>query len=157
MALSHPLDPLVILRVYNLVFITKRFQSTTNEWSTPDSLFKPLDDEFHFTLDVAATAKNAKATHFFTADDDGLSQEWKGICWMNPPFGQQIKKWVKKAWEESGKGATVVCLLPVRTNAGYWHDYCFKGEVRFVKGYPKFGKAKQGLKAPLAIVIFHGR
>jgi len=51
-------------------------------------------------------------------------------------------------------GATVVCLLPARTNTAYWHDYCFKGEVRFIRGYPKFGNAKQGLKVPLAVVVF---
>ena len=139
-----------------MTFITTKFQSAMGEWSTPNDLFKLLDDEFHFTLDVAAAAENAKTTRFFTIDDDGLSQGWTGICWMNPPYGQEIKKWVEKAWWEARKGeATVVCLLPARTNTKYWHDYCFKGEVRFIKGYPKFGNAKQGLKAPLAVVIFY--
>jgi hypothetical protein len=55
------------------------------------------------------------------------------------------------------RGATIVMLLPARTNTGYWHDYCFKGEVRFIRGYPKFGNAKQGLKFPLAIVIFKAK
>ncbi len=73
---------------------------------------------------------------------------------MNPPYGNALKKWIRKAYEEAQKGATVVCLLPVRTNTRYWHDYCFKGEVRFIRGYPKFGDAKQGIKVPLAIVVF---
>ena len=51
----------------------------------------------------------------------------------------------------------MVCLLPVRTNTGYWHDYIFPyAEIRYIRGYPKFGNAKQGLKAPLAIVIYRG-
>lgn len=134
-------------------FITTRFESATSEWETPMSIFKPLDDEFHFTLDVSATAENAKASHFFTKEQDGLSQKWGGVCWMNPPYGQQIKKWVEKAYEEAKAGSTVVCFLPARTNTNYWHDYCLKGEIRFIRGYPKFGNAKQGLKAPLAIVV----
>lgn len=137
-----------------MAYITERFQSRTNEWATPDSIFAPLDREFHFTLDVSATEENAKCRKYFTVKDDGLKQAWSGICWMNPPYGQAIKKWVRKAYEESKKGCLVVCFIPARTNTSYWHDYAMKGEIRFIRGYPKFGNAKQGLKAPLAIVIF---
>ena len=35
---------------------------------------------------------------------------------MNPPYGRNIKHWIKKAYEESVKGATVVCLIPARTD-----------------------------------------
>lgn len=140
-----------------MAFITKRFQSATDDWRTPDSLFKPLDEEFHFTLDVCASPENAKCARFFTKEQDAFKQRWNGVCWMNPPYGPRMKQWVKKAWNEAGLGSTVIMLLPARTNAGYWHDYCFKGEVRFIRGYPKFGNAEQGLKAPLAIVIFGPR
>jgi len=135
-------------------YVNKRFESATCEWPTPDSLFKPLQDEFHFTLDVCATTENTKCENFFTKEQDALAQLWTGICWMNPPYGNDLKKWVKKAYDSAQAGTTVVCLLPARTNTAYWHDYCFKGEVRFIRGYPKFGDAKQGLKVPLAVVIF---
>ena len=136
-------------------FHESKFKSTTNEWATPDSVFVPLNDEFGFTLDVCATAENAKCERFFTKEDNGLNQSWSGnVCWMNPPYGQQIAKWVRKCHEEWKRGATVVALLPARTNTGYWHDYAMAGEIRFIRGYPKFGDAKQGLKAPLAIVIW---
>lgn len=72
---------------------------------------------------------------------------------MNPPFGSQ-GKWVQKAYEESLNGITVVCLLPARTNTNWWHDYCMTGEIRFIRGRPKFKGAKHGLPQPLAIVIF---
>ena len=136
-------------------FVTTRFQSRTNEWATPDSIFCPLNDEFCFTLDVAATFDNRKCNRFFDKMSDGLHQPWSGVCWMNPPFGHGMRQWIKKAYNESKSGnATVVALLPARTNAGYWHDYCMKGEIRFIRGYPKFGNAKQGLKAPMAVVIW---
>jgi phage N-6-adenine-methyltransferase len=135
-------------------YINKRFESATEEWSTPDSLFRPLLDEFKFDLDVCASPENAKCQRYITKDQDALKRDWTGSCWMNPPYGPRMKDWVKKAYSSAKAGAIVVCLLPARTNANYWHDYCFKGEVRFIKGYPKFGNAKQGLKAPLAIVIF---
>jgi phage N-6-adenine-methyltransferase len=134
--------------------VHQRFRNFTNEWSTPDSIWLPLAKEFKFTLDVCATPDNARCKRFFTLANDGLKQQWQGVCWMNPPYGQQIKRWVRKAFDAAKNGATVVCLLPARTNTSYWHDLCSQGEIRFVRGYPKFGNAKQGIKFPIAVVIF---
>lgn len=134
--------------------LEKQFESATVEWPTPDSLWKPLHDEFAFTLDVAANAENAKCHRFFTQEMDGLSQSWSGVCWMNPPYGRELAKWIKKAHDAMTEGVTTVCLIPSRTNTGWWHDYVMKGEVRFVRGRPKFGNANQGLPWPLAIVVF---
>lgn len=133
-------------------FSTK-FATGRQDWATPDSLFAPLDAEFGFTCDVCAEAHNAKCAAFFDPETDGLAQRWSGICWMNPPFGTQ-GKWVRKAHMESLRGATVVCLLPARTNTNWWHDYCLKGEIRFIRGRPIFEGAQHGLPQPLAIVIF---
>ena len=59
--------------------------------------------------------------------------------WLNPPYGRQIGKWVQKAYEESLKpDTTVVCLLPARTDTKWFHDYCTKGEITFVRGRLKF-------------------
>ncbi len=140
--------------LHRLVRPELRFKSATNEWATPDSLWQPLNAEFAFTLDVCSTDANAKCARHFTLADDGLKQPWSGVCWMNPPYGTQLAKWVRKAYEESQRGALVVGLIPVRSNTSYWHDYVMKGEYRFLRGYPRFGNAKQGLKAPLAVVVW---
>ena len=84
--------------------------STTDEWATPLDLFRELDAEFGFTLDVCADDWNNKTPHYFDKDTDGLSQDWKGVCWMNPPYGRQIGLWLKKAFESSGGGG--YCGLP---------------------------------------------
>lgn len=130
-----------------------KFDSKKQDWETPDELFLPLNEEFHFTMDVCATDDNKKCDNFLSEDDDALLAEWSGICWMNPPFGNQ-GRWVKKAYQESRKGSLVVCLLPSRTNTGWWHDYCMKGEIRFIRGRPIFKGAKHGLPQPLAVVVF---
>lgn len=132
-----------------------KFDSKRQDWETPDEIFKPLEKEFGINLDVCATRENSKCELFCDKEIDGLKQDWSiaHACWMNPPFGEQ-GKWVKKAFEESRRGATVVCLLPSRTNTNWWHDYCMKGEIRFIRGRPKFKGAKHGLPQPLAIVIF---
>lgn len=54
------------------------FSSDKNDWETPQSLFDELDRRYHFTLDVAASHTNHKVDRYFTADDDGLAQDWGG-------------------------------------------------------------------------------
>ncbi len=128
--------------------------SNTDMWATPQDFFDKLNKEFNFQLDVCAVSENAKCDKYFSPEVDGLNQEWEGVCWMNPPYGRAIGKWVKKAYESSLNGATVVGLLPSRTDTKWWHEYCMKGEVRFVKGRLKFGDGKSPAPFPSAVVIF---
>jgi len=65
-------------------------RSLTIEWETPQSFFDDYHAEFGFTLDVAAQPGNAKCARYFTPEDNGLAQEWTGVCWMNPPYGKTI-------------------------------------------------------------------
>lgn len=131
------------------------FSSKTDEWETPQALFDSLSKEFGpFDLDVCSTPHNAKCRHYFTKRDNGLSQSWCGRCWMNPPYGRAIGLWVKKAYEASLTGATVVCLVPSRTDTAWWHDYAMKGEVRFIRGRLKFSGNKNSAPFPSAVVVF---
>jgi phage N-6-adenine-methyltransferase len=108
--------------------------SVNDEWSTPDDFFRSLDAEFGFTLDVCATPENAKCARFYTRDDDGLSQPWDGVVWMNPPYGARIGEWMERAYHASLRGVTVVCLVPARTDTAWWHNYAAIGDVRCVRG-----------------------
>lgn len=133
------------------------YSSKTNEWATPQYLFDELDREFNFTLDPCCTDENAKCEKYFTIEDDGLMQDWSNeIVFVNPPYGREIKHWVRKAYEESLKGATVVCLIPSRTDTTYWHDYIFgkASDIRFLKGRLKFGDSKNSAPFPSAIVVY---
>lgn len=135
------------------------FSSKTNEWSTPQSFFDELDKEFNFTLDPCATHDKAKCEKYYTIEDDGLLQDWsKDIVFMNPPYGREIKHWVQKAYEESLKGATVVCLIPARTDTSYWHEYVFDkaDDIRFIKGRLKFGDGKNSAPFPSAVIVYKG-
>lgn len=75
------------------------FSSNTYEWATPQNLFDELNQKYHFTTDVCATRDNAKCKHYYTKDVDGLKQNWQGNCWCNPPYGREIKHWIKKAYD----------------------------------------------------------
>ena len=140
----------------SLIFSEKcGFRSDSSDWETPQELFDKLNAEFGpFTLDVCATKANAKCPTFFTPEQDGLSQPWSGTCWMNPPYGRSIAKWMSKAYLASLHGATVVCLVPARTDTAWWHDFAMKGSVRFLRGRLRFSGHKNSAPFPSAIVVF---
>jgi phage N-6-adenine-methyltransferase len=110
-------------------------RSKTVEWGTPQALFDTLNTEFAFATDVAAQAANAKCVRYFTPSQDGLAQPWEGVCWCNPPYGRTLGLWVAKAYTSALQGATVVCLVPVRTDTKWWQRYVTPAvEVRFLAG-----------------------
>jgi phage N-6-adenine-methyltransferase len=131
------------------------FASKTDNWATPQNFFDALDIEFRFELDVCASEGNAKCSRYFTTQDDGLSQSWSGRCFMNPPYGRVIGEWMKKAYLSSLEGATVVCLVPARTDTAWWHDWAMRAsEIRLVRGRLKFGDGKAPAPFPSAVVVF---
>ena len=133
------------------------YSSQTDMWETPQDLFDDLDREFHFDFDVCAIPENAKCKKFYTPEQDGLRQPLDGTCWCNPPYGRDIGQWVMRALFASFGGATVVMLLPARTDTKWFHDYIYKrSEIRFVKGRLKFGNSKNSAPFPSMIVVFRG-
>jgi phage N-6-adenine-methyltransferase len=125
--------------------------SRSVEWYTSPALFADLSAEF------GCTSASALCVSFYTREDDGLAKPWYGTVFMNPPYGRTIGLWMAKAWEESRRGALVVCLVPARTDTAWWQDYAVKGEVRFLRGRPKFytPAGKPGSAPfPSAVVVF---
>jgi len=140
------------------------FSSATDLWSTPQDLFDKLNAEFCFSFDVCATIGNTKCEKYFSPHINSLTHPWVEVAtrfgmplnfWMNPPYGREIGKWIKKAYEESQLGATVVCLLPARTDTAWFWDYIQgKAEIRFIRGRLKFGDSKNSAPFPSMIVVF---
>lgn len=131
--------------------------SVSAEWSTPQDFFDRLNLVYGFALDVCATADNAKCARYYTRADNGLLQPWAGTCWMNPPYGREIGKWVKKAYQSARDGATVVCLLPARTDTAWFHEYCLRGEIEFLRGRLKFVGSTHNAPFPSMLVVFGGK
>lgn len=137
------------------------FSSATDLWATPQKTFNELNEKYGpFQLDVCATDENAKCAAYFTESTDGLKADWNIApegntrCYMNPPYGRTIGRWVEKAYQESLKGCTVICLLPARTDTKWFHNFCTKGEITFIKGRLKFGSAVNSAPFPSMIVVF---
>lgn len=141
------------------------FKSSYFDWETPPEIFDPLQKEFNLQLDVCADDRNTKCRIWYS--QDALSLGWAPYhCWMNPPYGREIGKWVQKAWDEAGKGALVVCLLPARTDTKWWgifwdhENHCPRhkdDEIRYLKGRVKFVGADHPAPFPSAIVIMKPR
>jgi phage N-6-adenine-methyltransferase len=148
----------------------------SDTWATPPSVFDPLNDEFHFTLDVCAEPGTAKVGRFLTPADDGLSQSWADeVGWLNPPYSRgQLERWLGKAWREvKHNRATVVALVPYDPSTKWWrmwvaslrdqHDGPVAVEVREGLGrvaflHPETGRPeKSGARGPSAIVIYRPR
>ena len=120
------------------------FTSASQDWKTPDNLYRDLDSEFHFNDDPCPLDFMA----------DGLSRSWGTSTYCNPPYNQ-ISKWVDKARQESLLGKTVVMLLPSRTDNKWFHD-CLKwgAEIRFIRGRLHFNGSKNNAPFPSVIIIF---
>ena len=134
--------------------------SKSNEWATPQDLFDELNKEFDFTLDPCSRNGNHKCANYFTQKENGLLQSWnKNSVFMNPPYGGQTGFWIRKAYEESIRGATVVCLIVSATDRSYWHDFIFPhaAQIRFLRGRLKFGDSKLSAPFASAIIVFDGR
>ncbi len=121
------------------------FSSQRLDWQTPDEVFNKLNSEFHFDFDPCP----------INPTFDGLNTPWGQSNFVNPPYGREIGKWIKKGYIESKLGKIVVFLIPSRTDTKWWHEYCMKAqEIRFIKGRLKFKGATNSAPFPSAIVIF---
>ena len=131
-------------------------------WCTPQDFYDKLNAEFKFVLDAAASDKTAKCSLFYTPETDGLSQSWNcgGAVFCNPPYGREIGKWVKKAYEESKCGQPIVLLIPARTDTSYFHNYIYgKAEIRFIRGRLRFtddnGNSADPAPFPSMVVVYN--
>ena len=131
------------------------YSSNTDSWSTPWDLFYKLNEIYNFDLDPCCDELNRKCKNYFTRQHDGLDQDWNKYksVFMNPPYGREIKKWVKKAYEENKKGCIVVCLLPARTDTKWFHEYIYnKHKIEFIKGRLRFGNSTDNAPFPSMLV-----
>jgi phage N-6-adenine-methyltransferase len=125
---------------------------------TPDDFFAAQHAEHRFTIDVAASAQNAKLPRFYTRETDGLSQSWRDErSWCNPPYSA-LRPWVEKALAEvrTNRCQKVVLLIPAnRTEQSFWQDLIepvrdrgLGVTTRFVRGRLMFGNVSRSDATP---------
>ncbi len=117
------------------------FSSLRLDWKTPKWLYAKLNEEFNFDFDPCPPDPSF----------DGLNIEWGNRNFVNPPYGREIGKWIKKGYEES----LIVFLIPSRTDTKWWHNWIMKAkEIRFIKGRLKFDEYHNSAPFPSCIAVF---
>ena len=111
-------------------------------WQTPKSLFNKLNNEFRFTMDVAASDKNKLCKIYYGEKSNALCNYWDKSNWCNPPYSN-IMPWVQKAIKEHERGKTTVMLVPADTSVK-WFKLAYEScnEVRFISGRISFINAE---------------
>ena len=139
--------------------------SLDDTWATPRDFFNTVNKEFNFSLDAAALQSSTLVPNNWFGPDhpdiarqDAFFRNWsqdsqQKPIWLNPPYGRTIKQWIAKAEAEFEGGATVVLLVPARTDTAWWHDHCIKHEIRFIRGRLKFGQCVNAAPFPSALVV----
>lgn len=117
------------------------YQSGSNEWYTPAHIVQlSVKMLGGIDLDPCSNSKenpNVPAARHFVQADDGLSQNWSGKVFLNPPFGREIKEWVLKLHRhaQAGEVSEGLALLPSRTDTEWFavlktYPRCFlKGRI----------------------------
>lgn len=154
------------------------FGKASDEWTTPQDFYDALDLEFNFQWDAAATRANAKCGWYSYFGPDHTTIMYRDALavpfwynsqrqrfWINPPYSQ-CRAFLTKAAVEAKRGATIVCLVPSRTDTRWWHEtvwddvrHCARPgvEIRFHRGRLKFGgsaKPQNSAPFPSVLVIF---
>ena len=130
-----------------------------NEWYTPqehiDAAYAVLGG---VDLDPASSEianQRVKAGKIFTITDDGLSKDWFGRVWMNPPYAQpHIANFIEKLASEyeSGKVSEAIALTHNYTDTQWFHRaanscaaICFtRGRIGFLSPEGKRAAPTQG-------------
>ena len=135
--------------------------SDRQDYGTPRELFEAVERLFikasgrRFELDACAHADNTKCDRYFNAKENGLIQDFGALnTWMNPPF-KYAAEWVKKAYEESTRGARVAVCIPARMDANWFINYAWKAaELRFLTRRVKFTGATDQAPFPVVILVY---
>jgi phage N-6-adenine-methyltransferase len=137
-------------------------EAKTVEHGTPPEIFDPLNAEFGFTLDAAATDENALCEDYYTAEEDGSAQDWAGhTVFCNPPYdAKSLQAFTQNVLRQAGNGVTTVMLVPSKTDQPWFHwlwdrylDGTWRVEFRWVKGRVKFVGNKDTAPFPVVVIV----
>ena len=119
-------------------FANESPKNETFEWYTPPEIFQALG--CRFDLDPCAPIDESKrivqADDFYSERDDGLSKQWVGFVFMNPPYGKHTVVWMRKFCEH-GDG---IALVFARTDNGWFQELPENAVVLFLRRRVRFIK-----------------
>lgn len=133
------------------------FSTGKDDWGTPWWLFNLLHERFKFTIDLAASKKNAKLPRYFTEEDDALKQSWSGERgFLNPPYTLAPEFIAKSHSEFKYASAFSAILVPARVSNSEWHEFVLPDaqELIIIRGRVIFEGAETGAPFPSCVIVF---
>lgn len=136
------------------------FTSATPEWYTPRHIIDRVVQVFgEIDLDPCSNSReapNVPALNHYTARENGLSREWFGRVYMNPPYGDEIPQWVDRLVQayEGEEIDAAIALLPARIDTN-WFQPLWDYALCFVKGRLRFSGAENSAPFP-SVVVYLG-
>lgn len=147
------------LRASKAKDLAVHFSSERAEWLTPPELIEAVVDVLGgIDLDPCSdNQRSVPARRHFTAAEDGLSQEWHGRVYMNPPYGSAIESWVAKLQSafEDGAVSEAIALLPSRTDTA-WFCLLRSYPRCFITGRLTFSGCESPAPFP-SVVVYLGK
>lgn len=133
------------------------FSSASPDWYTPPDIVERVNGVMGgIDLDPCAdVGRGIPAANHYTFEDDGLLREWRGRVYLNPPYGKEIGRWIRKLKEEyeGGDVEEAIALVPARTDTDWFG--CLREYPRcFVKGRLKFSAHKNSAPFPSCLFYF---
>ena len=131
------------------------FSSKNQAWATRWETFSAMQEQLgrDYLLDPCCYKDTAKCMEYYTEEDDMFKHNWtqemvqKGNdleeveFFMNPEYGTQQSKFIKKFITECEKGGKGDILIPSRTDTKLFHEIILPKAkaIYFVKGRITFG------------------
>lgn len=143
------LDTAVATRDLKIVRADAKYLHTSqnrHEWYTPAEYIDAAREVMGgIDLDPAScefAQETVKADRFYSKDQDGLAQPWKGRVWLNPPFESAlIGPFIAKLLSEYQSGAVqqAIVITNDSTDTTWFHELATAARVIcFTKGRVKF-------------------
>lgn len=138
------------------VLYPRAVNSGNNEWYTPGEYIEAARDVLkEIDLDPAsseAAQKTVKAAKFFTPEDDGLTQDWFGKVWLNPPYAQPlITNFIEKLvgeWQEARISAAILLTHNYTDTKFFHHAASACTAICFTRGRITFADTKGNRCSP---------
>lgn len=128
----------------------------TDTWLTPPSLLKTLGE---FDLDPCCPQNMPwkTATTMLTPVENGLTSAWAGRVWLNPPYSNEVSKWLKRLSEHNNG----ICLIFARVETRCFTEYIWgcADAILFLEGrlhfcFPSGERASANSGAPSCLVAY---
>ena len=99
--------------------------SVENEWYTPSKYIEAARTVMgSIDLDPAScelAQETVQAGQYFTIDDSGLTKEWRGNVWLNPPYSKEsVGLFATKLVEETANLSETIVLVNNATETAWF-------------------------------------